>query len=179
MKLSDKQETWLQALESNDYPQGRGQLVLHGEYCCLGVAAKAALELTVPDSNDRFVLGPEYRGSYVCGTLEEVFVELGLRSGSGLFRKPVTVGNRNYKSLVNMNDSGDWPFKAVADYIRNNPENVFIKPSKFLKLNQLADIEVTYDHKCDYLCYHTMMGNKLLLLICTRVKSVLKVVHHW
>jgi hypothetical protein len=98
---------WLKALESGEFKQTTGWLQDGDSYCCLGVACR--------------VSGIKHR---IRGcTLDAhpgVQTWLGLRD---CFGSP-TVG----QPLVNLNDRGTT-FKEIAQTVRANPENYFVKPA--------------------------------------------------
>jgi hypothetical protein len=119
-KFTELQEKWLQALESGEYEQTQDELCQGGKYCCLGVAthvfnpdhqalkdngwfradhAREATKTAPPDVREALKLRDEH------GNLFEDF--------------------NTWDSLVDMNDSGDFTFKDIAKFIRENPENVF------------------------------------------------------
>ena len=113
-RLGPKQKTWIKALKSGKYKQGR--LTLHNKkndsYCCLGVANKVCK------------LGEHEDFDF----LEEQFEDLGLISSSGEiidgFKFPR--GKNKYIGLTSMNDSG-VTFNKIAEFIETNPELVFTK----------------------------------------------------
>lgn len=43
--LRSTKRIWVKALKSGEFEQGRGKLVGHGRYCCLGVLRKVCPEL--------------------------------------------------------------------------------------------------------------------------------------
>lgn len=117
-ELGPKQKTWIAALRSGKYKQGNGKLCsvdFYGNksYCCLGVA------------NDVLELGVLQSSAY----LYRAYTELGLRDYDGSFIKE-NVRNSNLDgfadSLAALNDSFNYTFEQIADYIEQNPENVFL-----------------------------------------------------
>lgn len=100
---------WVEALESGEYKQGSNALCsIQDEiphYCCLGVANEvcnlnanpASLYLWIEDS------------------------AIGLISPAG----DLVQAYHTHHSLACMNDSGQFSFKEIATYIKENPENVF------------------------------------------------------
>lgn len=124
-KFTELQEKWLQALESGEYEQTQDELCKGGKYCCLGVAthtfnpehqalkdngwfrtsiAREASKTAPPDVRDALKLTDEH------GTL---LAEFGC-----------------WESLVAMNDSREFTFKDIAEFIRENPDAVFIDGAK-------------------------------------------------
>lgn len=118
-KFTELQEKWLQALESGKYKQTQGELCEGGKYCCLGVAT----HVFNPDhqalkDNGWFRDGIVTRFRTAPPDIQEA---LKLRDEHGDFVH--TFGT--FDGLVDMNDSGEFTFKDIAEFIRKNPENVF------------------------------------------------------
>jgi hypothetical protein len=89
-------ETWVTALESGEYSQGKGALVSNEGYCCIGVYAKVVLGLYDDRLLDQFEsTGPE-----------EVYDKI-----SGELKHGV------HTSGITMNDSGE-SFIDIAKMIR-------------------------------------------------------------
>jgi len=130
-KLTDNQEKWLQALESGDYGQTERTLWrknLNGkkEYCCLGVAG----ELFSP--NSRYMKAHEEDKSVSSKGVapQKVISSLKLRDNiGGMVGEFVTDSGINTTTLTEMNDSG-CSFKEIANFIRANPEKVFVQPEE-------------------------------------------------
>lgn len=117
-------ELWAQALESGEYDQGRGQLVIIDEsgqpsrYCCLGVlcdlANKAGVE-SGPDDNKEYGWNFGANGA----TLPEVVIRwAGMNSTGGEYGVRPSHG-----LLLNDNDSGR-PFTEIAAIIREHAEEL-------------------------------------------------------
>lgn len=119
MKPSEVLAAWVEALEGEQYEQGAYVLHEGDEFCCLGVLCELGRvhgvvhEVTVHDE-DR--AGPRdlqrlpqlfrYDG-------EEVFPPPAVQEWSGLNREQML-------GLVEMNDSGEYSFAEIAQYIRKN-----------------------------------------------------------
>jgi hypothetical protein len=126
-KFTPMQLKWLEALESGEYKQGIGHLHQEGKYCCLGVGASVC---GVPDE----AMGKK---GELDGDLAEVVEMLGLRGPCGNFDDPYKLKSGEVDeeledalefiySLVDPNDELDWDFKQIAQFIRENPELVFV-----------------------------------------------------
>ena len=118
-KFTELQEKWLQALESGKYKQTQGELCEGGKYCCLGVAT----HVFNPDhqalkDNGWFRDGIVTRFRTAPPDVREA---LKLRDEHGDFVHTFDT----FDGLVDMNDSGEFTFKDIAEFIRKNPENVF------------------------------------------------------
>ena len=100
--------SWLEALRSGRYPQGRGALKsrdLDGSvrYCCLGVLC----DLMDPNKWSLTPASLAYKWDGRAGTLPDyVKAELGMREKTG--------------KLVVMNDNGCNTFHEIADYVEKN-----------------------------------------------------------
>lgn len=123
-KLGPRQKEWLAALRSGEYTQGEGELNPIGGYCCLGVAAKVALKNDVHVEifndlyDDSFIVG------YDLSDQPETMKYFGLKNGAGLMDQTITLNDREFKSLVDMNDNG-ISFEKIADVIESNPSLFF------------------------------------------------------
>lgn len=114
-ELGPKQKEWIKALRSGEYKQGINSLCIHSlyndknvRYCCLGVADKC---LNLGETNrDRLI---------------NTYKEIGLYSEGGRFTEKVMKNSLYYESLMSMNDSGEFSFNEIADFIETNPESVF------------------------------------------------------
>jgi hypothetical protein len=101
MELEIK-EKWVQALESGEYNQGRGQLIdEYGNLCCLAVLGKC--------QGLKFKGSDEFDGEYIPGTYSSYsqLVQFGL---DGV----------NQDKLITMNDNEQKSFKEIAEYIKEN-----------------------------------------------------------
>ena len=115
-KLGPLQKKWVKTLRSGKYKQGKEALKKGEKYCCLGVLCDIEQKLTTE--------------GYVKGTGNEAYLPKTLVSKYSFHSEE---GNlKNYSngkpSLVVMNDKG-YTFKEIADFIEQNPEQVF-KQSK-------------------------------------------------
>lgn len=118
-------ELWLQALESGEYVQGKGELVDQDnpqdiKYCCLGVLCDVARKNGI---NTRFD-GRGYlprRISRLIGMTEE-----------GRFNSPITLRyHNNYSEFEDLTRINDWgiSFKRIAKIIRKQlADGNFQKP---------------------------------------------------
>lgn len=112
MKLKEEpKKLWLEALRSGEYEQGQNVLEKAGKHCCMGVLCRVAMkngvlvnthikdgDKTVFDHSDQFPSKSVWNWA-----LEE-------EDGSDL---PVNME----QTLAKMNDSGDYDFKEIADFI--------------------------------------------------------------
>jgi hypothetical protein len=113
--MTNNQEAWLQALESDEFKQTTGQLQRGDGFCCLGVACVVAEKAGI---TVRRYLGVALDGSTLHDQ-PEVHYWLGLRSETGHPRSHVSC------SLIGLNDRGKT-FKEIAQFIRANPEEYFV-----------------------------------------------------
>lgn len=134
------QTRWLNALESGDYKQGKRELKslvsfqgdtdkpVYHSYCCLGVLCELQ-GLAWQDFGPMTGAGFSYMGSHAYNNyLPTEFADsIGFRGPSGSFRQLVSVNNRSYGNLAEMNDDVEKPlsFKDIAAYIRHDPHNIF------------------------------------------------------
>lgn len=125
-KYNDLQRAWLEDLKTTTEKQGRRWLCLEDDegirrYCCLGracvVAGIAEIKYghIVHFKNNRVQMG----AALDIGLQQQ----LKLRSKLGDIR--TDDGELDYYTLTDMNDSGDWTFKQIADWIEQNPDKVF------------------------------------------------------
>lgn len=121
-KFTKLQLEWLEALESGQYEQCEGKLYDGTGYCCLGVAER----IRDPNSSK---LNPE-RPSF---TLDDEGVNAySLIGDCGELKDTLCMGTLDEdgeeliaESLAVLNDSFGWTFKQIAEFIRENPEQVF------------------------------------------------------
>lgn len=140
--FTSEQLEWLDALESGKYEQGKTFLNKNNKFCCLGVACDLFAEkLGLVIENDDGIIGyankvedqsQRWESDYTSTTLPKPIMELlKIRDNCGEFINKTVIASKNdygtmsYGSLAGMNDSGNFSFKDIAEYIRNNPENVF------------------------------------------------------
>jgi hypothetical protein len=114
-QFNEYQEAWLRDLETTTAKQGPGFLRIEYDgvvaYCCLGRAEVAV------DGHE-----PEATSVHLTRDLSD---KLKLRTTWGHLFGPVTKNTRVFHSLDAMNDSGDWTFAEIAEFIRANPGKVF------------------------------------------------------
>lgn len=107
--LTEFQEKWLQALESGEYTQGRGELrSATNSYCCLGVACD------LYDSNAWVKINNWWYYDYSSDLIEP---ETGVGS-------TLRLRDKMAKVLAVKNDSGHT-FTEIAAYIRAHESEVF------------------------------------------------------
>ena len=110
-ELGLKQKEWLKVLRSGEYIQGVCALSKQHHdgyrYCCLGVANKI---FNFEETDN--------------GYLVDTFHKLGLRDMRGRLKDKFYINDIEIHSLSSMNDNG-CSFNEIADYIEQNPENVF------------------------------------------------------
>lgn len=96
--------TWIEALESGRYRQGKGRLGTESEgvtyYCCLGVANEAC-DLGVAQSK---------------WSLVDTHPKVGLRASDGEF---CSKEQSMYSSLSKLNDHYFWDFNDIAKLLRD------------------------------------------------------------
>lgn len=120
MKLNKDQLAWLRTLESGKYRQTRGQLVNYGSYCCLGVACKL---LGAKQKKRVFELNSN---EYDCDLPDDYVARLGLHDSEGALVNAIEVDGFVICTLIGLNDTAEWTFKQIAEYIQANKENVFV-----------------------------------------------------
>lgn len=133
-ELGPKQKQWIKDLKK--YPERQTAYYLGSkengkiQACCLGQGLITLL-------GEEAFLGGSYieDGEGETSCLENSFKLLGLRSAIGTFKEKVYLeeftfprGGGGFSSLLAMNDNG-VPWKVIADYMEEQPENVF-KESK-------------------------------------------------
>lgn len=119
--LGPNQQRWLDALESDEYPQGKNALNTGNGFCCLGVAC----EIFKTDSvemgecsdgityNDNWETAPRF-----------VIEALGLYGELGE-AAPCTMANK----LATLNDDENRTFREIAAIIKTEP-GVYFKEAK-------------------------------------------------
>lgn len=121
-ELGPMQKQWIAALRDGEYIQNEDggmmcvEMETGPEYCCLGVAVKL------------FGLDADH-----CLLSNMSWFKLGLRSRHGDLKEVFFKNKLPFSSLVQMNDGlsfveGErtrFSFSEIADYIEQNPENVF------------------------------------------------------
>lgn len=102
---------WVAALRSGDYVQGRGALRNDfNEFCCLGVLCN--LHTQVNPEAVKMNTNPEAYFDET-GILPEV-----VQHWAGMKNKVGQI--KSEQALTIMNDSGDWDFNQIADFIEQN-----------------------------------------------------------
>ena len=150
IQFTEEQERWLQALESNEFLQGKSQLhTSEGDrqyYCCLGIACKV-MGNHKPEvyTSGRGYEAYSYNGSTAV-LPDDVMSRLGLCTKEGSFdvepewyqSLPVSLarvvdsifGTGRYmghsSSLTQLNDHG-ITFASIAGIIRSNPPGLFAR----------------------------------------------------
>jgi hypothetical protein len=131
-ELGPNQKKWIAALRANPDQQIKGRLGLRkgkeGKegFCCLGKGAEIlGLGLWEERKNGVYQFFVENN----TGVLEiPAYEALGLRSGDGLFKKAILINGLTIVSLAMLNDDvPGFTWTDIADYIEENPENVFVK----------------------------------------------------
>lgn len=117
-KLTAEQETWLKALESGDYKQGRIYLNRDNKYCCLGVGCDLFLKHTVQIDGDYMGNNTQYERCD-CTAPRSLIEILKLRDKFG------SPKNHSFRPLVTLNDKLKKNFAEIAKIIRDNPEEYF------------------------------------------------------
>jgi hypothetical protein len=104
---------WVEALESDQYEQGTYVLHEGDEYCCLGVLCELGRihgivqRVEMKENRNGFPALYRYDG-------EEIFLPVSVAQWVGL------LNSDELWTLVNMNDSGEYTFPEIAQYIRKN-----------------------------------------------------------
>ena len=118
-ELGPLQESWIAALRSGKYEQGKMYLNLGGKFCCLGVAcdiSKEELQLDVKSvvresgNTVKYYDGKDSRLPY---DVKEYF------------RFKCYVRAEGVNELANLNDSKGKTFEEIADIVEENPEHYF------------------------------------------------------
>lgn len=126
-KLGKLQKAWVESLLA--HPERQTDKIL-GEgtpkkytACCLGEMHLTAFRLKkkkLPFENNCIIADGSKE------VLSKVYEEYGLISDIGEFEEAVVINDKTYFALSEMNDRGiTW--KEIANYIKQNPENVFTK----------------------------------------------------
>lgn len=106
-------EIWIEALESERFKQGTGQLRHDDDtYCCLGVLCQLAVENGVIEEPELNSEGDHYLYARSNAFLPpEVMDWSGMKSDNG---------DLGYRSLVALNDGDGFNFSQIAKTIREN-----------------------------------------------------------
>ncbi len=132
-KYNKFQKAWLKALESDEYLQTTSLLASYDpltkaeSFCCLGVACEVYNDLASKAKRKKIPKKSTHRFGSPCFSYDDVKTALPNKvlSALKLISPSGVILNDKSISLANMNDSG-MSHKAIARYIRKNPENVFI-----------------------------------------------------
>lgn len=123
MKLGPIQKAWVEGLRANAHLQCDSILGTVDEEgnilsaCCLGF-----LHYTNTKESESLYIRDELKTS----SLGYSYEKYGLLDGIGSLKKPDIIGTHARTSLAIANDRGaSWT--EIADYIENNPDNVFTK----------------------------------------------------
>lgn len=136
-KFNEDQEAWLHDLETTDAPQAMGKLHIADKgFCCLGracvllhdkynlrrkeVVDGGANEVSFMYADAEERLASDWRGSVLPNSIATA---LKLRTVGGHLKERFS--ERQFSMLTEMNDRGNWTFKEIAKYCRDNPSNVF------------------------------------------------------
>lgn len=112
-ELTPNQELWVQALESDEYGQGQGQLADgQGHFCCLGVACEAAIKAGVPLKVTKDNHGRAY-------DFEEAVLPVAVVKWLGLSEASTNpyIGSC---LAIELNDDHKLPFPEIAALIRKH-----------------------------------------------------------
>lgn len=113
-------ERWVHALESGEFPQGKGSLRMGEEYCCLGVLCELAArdgvippaELVQPDGDS------VYKYDDASGFPSQAVCEwVGITAYADVADQLVGTVPGQFKILAGMNDQGAV-FTEIAAHIR-------------------------------------------------------------
>lgn len=130
MKLGKLQKAWAKSLRENPKRQESNRLGRGTEEnytaCCLGELRMCAYRMFGGDFP--FVDGVIMDHKDVGDFLETSYQDCGLISPRGVLSKSFKDERlqKTFYSLADMNDEG-YTWSEIADYIENNPENVFVK----------------------------------------------------
>lgn len=121
-------DAWLEALRSGKYAQGHTALLRHGRYCPLGVLCSVA------DLRAEYPYGPEGAAYFldVSSSLPAPLARFMDITFFGHFRNAVPamrmrrVPREEYPagSIVSLNDTAEWSFPAMAEYLAEHRDNM-------------------------------------------------------
>lgn len=128
-QLTDKDKEWIEFLRNNPDKQYRHYLgiVENNELskgCCLG----AKLWLSDKE-NPRYCTQEDEQVTIMSnGSIHYLqnFIDHNLEDSRGSLKEGVVKHGRTFDSLAEMNDSTIWNWSEIADYIEQNPDNVFV-----------------------------------------------------
>ncbi len=134
--VKKRREKLVKTLLKSKYRQGRGALCSvrnkSYSYCCLGVACRIYEEETgkkISEINDYDNVLFDNQVGILPGEVQKYF---GFKTECGDFNKAVKgedkFGNKEEcTSLVGLNDSLEWDFKKIGNFIKSNPKGLFGK----------------------------------------------------
>lgn len=111
-------KNWIAALRSGEYMQSRNGLLFDGSgcgFCCLGVAG-SLIGLSADDLT----------GKTEVGAYETIRKTYGLKSTLGNFGDIALRDSIGYPNLASINDSSDWDFNKIADFIEENQAQLIL-----------------------------------------------------
>ena len=116
--MSEIKKKWVEALRSGDYKQGKTclkQIDFDGEtrHCCLGVLAEIC---EVPNE----ILGGSLYTFNFPRSDKYMFFRSTALLDKNFEMKHFIYGYSNIRTLMRMNDSGDYTFEDIADYIEKH-----------------------------------------------------------
>lgn len=153
--LGPRQQAWVDALLSGKLKQTQGFLSdnEHQAFCCLGVACELAIKEVKNDgilsvdpldgeahpryySYEKAESGTKYLSDHSNTNLPEGFVEYyKLYSSDGEFYGEDgervyfrLQGNDRISCLIHLNDTLEWNFTQIGNFIRNHAEVIFKEP---------------------------------------------------
>lgn len=128
MELGEIQKAWIKSLRENGHRQATNYLgfkTSDGEYkaCCLGEALCVLNRIKGIES--KFIDGDLMDGESD-EELSKSYLEIGLITELGGLKNAITIDDIEHHSLSDLNDY-IFTWAEIADYIEQNPENVFTK----------------------------------------------------
>ena len=113
-KLLDKEikKSWIEALRSGKYKQGREMLCCDDEYCCLGVLAHINGKLE-GEENRKYII--DSKGNHQLYILPKNLTKEWNIEDCGDFQR-FTI--EDAKTLAQLNDSKDFTFEQIAEVIK-------------------------------------------------------------
>lgn len=143
-ELTDKDKEWIQYLKDNPDKKYIGELgsIKNNDLekaCCLGarhwieindpdtIFSDGSIRLTETVERLHHITKQPFNKLEECfGTLIGVYKPYNLRNAHGFLLNPVVKDGTSFRSLIDMNDSRKWTWPEIAEYIENNPDNVFV-----------------------------------------------------
>lgn len=115
--------TWVEALRSGEYQQGKGHLAFENTFCCLGVACELAVKDGIPVKVEDL---PDRNSEGIKGTCRhydgnDAVLPPAVRDWLGLeARDPYADYNGERHKLSKLNDDGGFNFNDIADIIERS-----------------------------------------------------------